>query len=112
MSTPRNTLIGIPDHRSTHIEQEIQYGVVWPDGTHTWKEISRGMGNTAIEIAVLVLGTSAPNRTEMSKWSTKYWDELLETRARDARLDVEEYRDMHRFIKRTIVLSVTATEEV
>lgn len=112
MSKERSTKIGIPDHRLTHIEQETQYGVVWPDGTHTWQSIDRGPGSEPIRISRLVLGASDPNSTEMSKWSPKYWDELLIQRAATAKLDVDEYRGLHRFIKRTVILSVTATEVV
>lgn len=114
MSEKSSTAIGIPDHRDSHIKQETQYGVVWPDGTHTWQTISRGAGGTPpIIIAALVpdADTSTCN-TPSVEWSPSYWTELLETRAGAARLDVEVYRDMHHFIKRTVVLSVTATEEV
>lgn len=109
----KSTAINIPDNRASHIETEIQYGVVWPDGTHTWSTISRGSGCSHIAIAALVDGadTSGINDTSV-QWSPSYWDELLKTRADAAKLDVAEYRDMHRFIKRTVILSVTATEEV
>lgn len=112
MSKDRSTKIGIPDYRTTHIEQETQYGVVWPDGTHTWQEIDRGMGQEPIRISRLVLGSDDPSSTALSKWSPKYWDDLLAQRAEVAKLDVDEYRDLHRFIKRTIILSITATEDV
>lgn len=107
-----STAISIPDRGDTHIKQETQYGVVWPDGTTTWQFISRGPGGTQITIAALVPGADTTGHNESSvKWSASYWDELLENRASAALLDVEEYRDRHRFIKRTVVLAVTAAEE-
>ena len=105
-----STAVTIPDSRDTHIKQEIQYGVVWPDGTHTWKEISRGVGASAIQISTLVLGVDDPDYDAMSQWQADYWTELVEGRARSAKLDVDEYKDLHHFIKRTVVLAVTATE--
>ncbi|HCB59147.1 MAG TPA: hypothetical protein DEP82_14830 [Arthrobacter bacterium] len=112
MSKERSTKIGIPDSGTTHIQQETQYGVIWPDGTTTWQQVERGAGMTPIHISRLVLGPLDPASTEVSKWSPKYWDDLLESRSKSAKLDFNEYKDMHRFIKRTIVLSVTAAEPV
>lgn len=112
MSTA-STALSIPDQRSSHIKQETQYGVVWPDGTHTWQYIERGVGTTHITIAALIDGADTTGLNDSSvKWSKSYWDELLTARAAAAKLDVSDYRDMHYFIKRTVILSVTATEEV
>ena len=93
--------------------ERVQYGVVWPDGSLTWEQIPRSAGNTPIMIASLVEGADLTDLSESSaKWGPKYFDDLLQARAGAALLDVDEYRDQHRFVKRTVILSVTATEEV
>jgi hypothetical protein len=113
MSTTASTALRIPDARAPHIEQATQYGVVWPDGTITWEYIERGIGTTSITIAALVDGADTSRYNDSSvKWSPSYWTELLEGRAAAAKLEYDEYRDKHHFIKRTVILSVTATEEV
>lgn len=108
MTANSSTKINIPDHRSTHVGQETQYGIVWPDNTLTWQEITRGPGKEPIPVSDIVPGSTVPT---IGKWSKTYWTEMLESRAGAAKLDVDEYRDLHRFVKRTIILSVTETEE-
>lgn len=113
MSENCSTKIKIPDHTDPYIKQATQYGVVWPDGTHTWQEIDRGMSMTSIAIAVLVPGADLTGIPEAQlKWSKSYWRDLTAERAANAKLPADDYRELHRFIKRTVILSVTGVEEV
>jgi hypothetical protein len=101
--------IEVPKTGTAHVAQQTQYGVIWPDGTTTWQQIDRGMGTTPIYISDIVPDNG---EKQVNAWSAQCWDELLKTRAGQALLDVDDYRDMHRFVKRHLVLTVTAAEEV
>lgn len=114
-STERHTMsstsITIPDHGDQHVTQETQFGVIWPDGTTTWESIDySGAASQRIYISDLVPSSASPVRR--SGYSTTNWDRLIEHRAEQAKLDADQYRDMHRFVKRTVILSVTAAEKV
>lgn len=109
----RSTKISIPDHTDPHIQQAVQYGVVWPDGTHTWQQIDRGLSMTPIAIAMLIPGADLTGVTDTQRqWSLKYWMEMIQGRAEGAMLPVDDYRELHHFIKRTVILSVTGIEEL
>lgn len=89
------------------VETLTQYGVRFPDGTITWARIETNR-NRDIIIADLV-----PHPGEIvGAYSRMDWDELLKHRAERAKLDLAEYTNGHDFVKRTLVIAITAFEDV
>jgi hypothetical protein len=89
------------------IISQTQYGVRWPNDEITWGLVDLGSGYRNIHITDLIPG--APG---VSIYSKENWDKLMKDRAEKAMMGLDTYTALHKFVKRTVVLAVTAPEEV
>ena len=105
MTTPCSTHYKIPDSTEQHVGQSTQYGMRFPDGSIQWETIDCGAGRN---ITVQYLANGGPEATTYQRW----WDDTLKSRALSAKIDAAEYAIKHRIVKRSIILTVTATEDV
>lgn len=95
-----NVTIAVDDH-GTDTTVLTQYGMRYPDGTVKWGNDGSSIG--AIDFGQLRAGHDDP---------VSAWGRRLRERATVASLDVKTYADQHQLLKRTIVVAVTAPEEV
>lgn len=72
------------------------YGVRYPDGTIRWD----GNGSKACE-------TAATSDDGLRRWVNK-----LEEKAQELHIDPETYSNGHKLLRRTVIISATAPEEV
>ncbi|QWY82816.1 hypothetical protein PP641_gp076 [Arthrobacter phage SilentRX] len=112
-----NTTYDLTVKVSTHNQQvtsETQYGVQFPDGSITWGIINPTAGAYhQIHVVDLVRDQHPMLVVKgVSGQSVHNWKELLKRRADEARIDIADYAEMHTLMKRTLMLSATAAEEV
>lgn len=98
-----DTQIKLAGEHGAAVSQQTQYGVRYPDGTTAWNVIP----GTSIDIRALV-ETDHRNHGNHSDG----WMRTVEEKAKAAKIDLAEYGAAHKFIKRTVILAVTDTEEV
>jgi hypothetical protein len=96
-----NLAITIPDDTSgTHIGTE--YGCRFPDGHHEWRHFNDHLGvQYAYENVANHIGKAAAQ-----------WRGLLEARAERAHINPDTYEGQHTLVKRMVILTTTAPEEV
>lgn len=95
--------INLAGTHGASVTQQVQYGVRFPDDTTAWTT----MPNSTIDIEALVTPTHRFHRPH-----SEAWERVVVERAKNARIDVAEYGAAHQFIKRTVILAVTDTEDV
>lgn len=94
----------IPD-TGQHLEQSVQYGVKFPNGTIAWGKMSGTGGGKTINFEQI----AQPDRLNQTTW--RYWTEVLTERAKLALVPLEEYAEQHTFVKRTLIIAVTEHED-
>ncbi|ALY10617.1 hypothetical protein FDH86_gp082 [Arthrobacter phage Tank] len=102
------TTVLIPNEVAS-TESITQYGVRWPDGTISWhvaKEVDTTRNNQ-VWVSDLIEDSGI---REVSSLSKQNWDKMLDLRSQQAKIDYDTYADMHTFLKRTLVVAVTAAE--
>jgi hypothetical protein len=102
MSSSASTSIAIPDALHPHAHTETQHGMKFPDGTITWGD-SRNSQYGPVNFTGLFNG----NKYDVANWASR-----MRSLANNARIELEKYEAMHSFVKRTIILAVTGTEDV
>ena len=98
-----DTRIKLDGAHGAAITQITQYGVRFPDGTTSWEVVP----STNLDIKALVEEADPRHGNHMDGWL-----QVTRDRAAAAKIDKALYREQHRFIKRTVILSVTDTEEL
>ena len=101
MSTTPLT-IQVPDHEAA-TTIETQYGMRFPDGTIAWSVVDGSRAGENIYVQRI---------HEQNANAVAAWDRTRDAVADRAKLDRGEYGNMHDIVKRTVVLVVTAIEEV
>jgi hypothetical protein len=84
-----------------------QYGVRLPDGSHSWGAVE-GNGRR-VNIQGMFDPESRPSDRALFR---EHWADYLKGQAQRANMDWQVYEQLHRFVKRTIILVVTENEEV
>ncbi len=98
-----DTKINLAGEHGASVTQQVQYGVRFPDGTTAWNVIP----NTSLDIMAIVELDHPRHGTQSTGWQN-----AVESRAKAVSIDVAEYGAAHKFIKRTVILSVTDTEDI
>lgn len=98
----------IPNETSIHLKQINQYGVRWADGTIEWDrtECTKGYPIWFSDII------PEADEDHQDAYSRNRWNELMMHRSKTAMMTIEDYMDTFRFLKRTVILSVTEAREV
>lgn len=97
--------INVPDNTDgTHIATE--YGCRFPDGHHEWGEYRTNGGYDATYEKA-----ANPNHPEHEHGKLR-WTETLTARAESVSLPAAEYIKAHKLVKRLVILTTTAPEEV
>lgn len=94
-----------------HIDTLTQYGCRYPDGTVRWNNDSYSghWGLVTVDFAQIHDSPFIPGRTNAHK---NYWNDLIEVRAKAANIDKQVYADMHQWIKRTLIVSISEEEDI
>lgn len=98
-----DTQIKLAGEHGATVTQQVQYGIRFPNGDTAWNVVP----NTSLDIRALVEPTDPRHGNHMDGWLR-----ITKERADAAKVDKTLYREQHQFIKRTVVLAVTDTEEV
>jgi hypothetical protein len=98
-----DTQIKLAGGHGASVSQQVQYGVKFPDGTTAWDVVP----GTSLNIKALVVKDDPRHGNHMDGWFR-----VTTERADAAKIDKTLYREQHTFIQRTVILSVTDTEEL
>lgn len=80
-----------------------QYGMRFPDGHISWTTVSGTRSMERINVQFIHEGTHGePER----------WERSLKERASAARIDLDQYKEGHEVVKRTVILVTTDIEDV
>lgn len=93
-----------------HVDTITQYGCRYPDGTVKWVNDSYTgtWGHQSIDFAKY---HNADN-SDSHRRARRRWADLMEVRAKEAKIDPYTYAKMHQFIKRTIIISISEVEDI
>lgn len=96
----------VPDTKA-HVEQQVEYGIVTPDGSVTWNVAV--FGSTALSLKMVVTGESPTFGGDSQR---ERFREGVMRKCNDLGVDYEQYLSDLKFITRSIVISVLEPEQV
>ena len=102
-------IIKIEDE-SVRIDTHTQYGMRYPNGEIEWDRLpgTRGIDGFPLHVRDLAVKDGSHSNFGVGQRWTKH----MEEQADKVKIDRAEYAVGHRIVKRSIIVSVTATEEV